>query len=170
MPRCQPIITKNPARFPTYLKTNLLKTSTKPTCKNGSTRISAPLDRSSTASMYLQQVSEAPTSIGLGGIKWKYKKWRSYRDGWSPHMLANQAQYHFLLKIQLHLLGQHGYTKWSPPRIIPNIWPHTFTWEEAIHRAFCGDKDPEAVNRYIATISYGPTYYRNLTAAQPTNS
>ena len=80
-------------------------------------------------------------------------------------MLANQAQYHFLLKIQRHLLGQHGYTKWSPPRVLPNIWPHTFTWEEAIHRAFCGDKDPETVNRYIATISYGPTYYRNLTTA-----
>ena len=26
------------------------------------------------ASMYLQQVSEASTAIGLGGIKWKYKK------------------------------------------------------------------------------------------------
>jgi hypothetical protein len=47
------------------------------------------------ASKYLQHVSEASTKIGLGGIKWK-----SYRDGWSPFMLANQAHYHFLLKIQ----------------------------------------------------------------------
>ena len=51
------------------------------------------------------------------------------------------------------------------PRILPNIWPYTFTWEEAIHRAFCGDKDPEAVSRYIATILHVSTYYRNLTAA-----
>ena len=63
------------------------------------------------------------------------------------------------------LFGQHGYTKWSTPQILPNIWPHTFTWKQAIHHAFCGDKDPEAVNRYIATITHGPTYYRNLTAA-----
>ena len=126
---------------------------------------SGPLLTPATASTYLQHVSEASTSIGLGGIKWKYKKWRSYRDGWSPFMLANQAQYHFLLKIQRHLLGQHGYTEWSPPRILTNIWPHTFTWEEAIHRAFCGNKDPEAVNRYIATFTHGPTHYRNLTAS-----
>ena len=66
---------------------------------------------SATAGQYLQQVSKASTQIGLGGIKWKYKRWKSYRDGWTPHMLANQAQYHFLLKVQRHLLGQHGYTK-----------------------------------------------------------
>ena len=59
-----------------------------------------------TAGQYLQNVSKASTKIGLVGIKWK-----SYRDGWTPHMLANQAQYHFLLKVQRHLLGQHGYTK-----------------------------------------------------------
>ena len=64
-----------------------------------------------TAGQYLQQVSKASTKIGLGGIKWKYKRWKSYRDGWTPHMLANQAQYLFLLKVQRHLLGQHGYTK-----------------------------------------------------------
>jgi hypothetical protein len=57
-------------------------------------------------------------------------------------MLANQAHYHFLLKIQRHLLGQHGYTKWSPTRIFPNLWPHTVTWEEAIHRAFCTGSTP----------------------------
>ena len=51
------------------------------------------------------------------------------------------------------------------PRAPQPIWPHTFPWEEAIHRAFSGDKDPEAVNRYIATIPHGPTYYRNLTTA-----
>jgi hypothetical protein len=67
-----------------------------------------------TASTYLQQVSKASTSIGLGDVKWKYKRWRFYRDGWSPFMLANQAQYRFLLKIHCHLLDQHGYTKWSP--------------------------------------------------------
>jgi len=88
------------------------------------------------ASQYLQQVSEASTKIGLGGIKWKYKRWKSYRDGWSPHMLANQAHYHFLLKVQRHLLGQHGYSKWSPSHVLNNVWSLTFSWEEAIHRAF----------------------------------
>ena len=97
-----------------------------------------------TAGQYLQQVSEASTKVGLGGIKWKHKQWRSYRDGWTPHMLANQAQYHFLLKVQRHLHGQHGYTKWSTSHAIPNICNLTFPWEEAIHKAFCGDKDPEA--------------------------
>ena len=53
----------------------------------------------------------------------------------------------------------------EPLHVLPNIWPHTFTWEEAIHRAFSGDKDPEAVNRYITAIPYGPSYYRNLTTA-----
>ena len=118
-----------------------------------------------TASAYLQQVSEASTAIGLGGIKWKYKRWKSYRDGWSPFMLANQALYHFLIKVRRHLLGQHGYSKWSLSHVLPNLWPHTFTWEEAIHCAFSGDKDPEAVHRYLATIPHGPTYYRNLTTA-----
>ena len=80
-------------------------------------------------------------------------------------MLANQAHYHFLIKIQRHLLGQHGYSKWSLSHVLPNLWPHTFPWEEAIHRAFSGDKDPEAVNRYLTTIPHGPTYYRNLTTA-----
>ena len=37
------------------------------------------------ASTYLQHVSQASTAVGLGGIKWKYKRWKSYRDGWSPH-------------------------------------------------------------------------------------
>ena len=63
-----------------------------------------------------------------------------------PFMLANQAHYHFLIIVQRHLLGQHGYSKWSLSHVLPNLWPHTFTWEEAIHRAFSGDKDPEAVN------------------------
>ena len=71
----------------------------------------APLLNPDTASQYLLKVSEASTKIGLGGIKWKHKQWKSYRDGWTPHMLANQAQYHFLLKTQRLLLGQHGYTK-----------------------------------------------------------
>ena len=81
------------------------------------------------------------------------------------HMLANQAQYHFLLKVQRHLLGQHGYTKWSPSHTLPNICNLTFTWEEAIHKSFCGDKDPEAVVRYQTQLRYNPTYYRNLTSA-----
>ena len=80
-------------------------------------------------------------------------------------MLANQAQYHFLLKVQRHLLGQHGYSKWSSSHAINNIWSLTFPWEEAIHRAFSNDKDPEAVQRYIASIGNGPNYYRNLTTA-----
>ena len=37
--------------------------------------------------------------------------------------------------------------------------------EEAIHKAFCGDQDPEAVNRYQNQLRYNPTYYRNLTMA-----
>ena len=118
-----------------------------------------------TAGQYLQQVSEASTKIGLGGIKWKYKQWKSYRDGWTPHMLANQAQYHFLLKVQRHLLGQHGYTKWSPSHALPNICNLTFPWEETIHHALCGDKDPRAVARYQNQLRYNQTYYRNLTSA-----
>jgi hypothetical protein len=80
-------------------------------------------------------------------------------------MLANQTHYHFLLKDQRHLLGQHGHSKWIPSHVLPNIWPHTFTWEEAIHRAFSGDKDPYATNRYLATLPHGPTFYRNFTTA-----
>ena len=80
-------------------------------------------------------------------------------------MLANQAQYHFLLKVQRHLLGHHGYTKWSPSHTLSNICNLTFIWEEAIHKAFCGDKDPEAVGRYQSQLRYNPTYYRNLTLA-----
>jgi len=77
-------------------------------------------------------------------------------------MIANQAQYHFLLKVQRHLLGQHGYSKWSSSHALNNIWALTYPWEEAIHRAFSNDKDPEAVQRYINMIGNGPNYYRNL--------
>ena len=49
--------------------------------------------------------------------------------------------------------------------MLPNLWPHTFPWKEAIHHAFCGDKDPEAVSRYLATLPHGPMFYRNLTTA-----
>ena len=80
-------------------------------------------------------------------------------------MIANQAQYHFLLKVQRHLLGQHGYSKWSPSHALNNIWSLSFLWEEAIHRAFSKDKDPEAVQRYLASMGNGPTYYRTLTTA-----
>ena len=80
-------------------------------------------------------------------------------------MLANQAHYHFLLKVQRHLLGQHRYSKWSPSHVLNNVWSLTFSWEEAIHRAFSNDKDPKAVQRYINLIGKYPTYYRNLTAA-----
>ena len=80
-------------------------------------------------------------------------------------MLANQAHYHFLLKVQRHLLGQHGYSKWSPSHVLSNIWPHTYPWEEAIHCAFSGDKNPETTNRYLATLPHSPTFYQNLTTA-----
>ena len=80
-------------------------------------------------------------------------------------MLANQTQYHFLLKTQRHLLGQHGYTKWSPSHVISNICNLTFPWEAAIHKAFCGDHDPDAVIQYISHLRHSPTYYRNLTTA-----
>ena len=83
------------------------------------------------------------------------------------HMLANQAQYHFLLKVQRHLLDQHGYSKWSSFHALNNIWALTFPWEEAIYRAFSNDKDLEVVQRYIASIGNGPTYYRNLTTSPP---
>ena len=36
------LITRRSARFPTYLKTNPLRTNTKPTCRNGSARTPAP--------------------------------------------------------------------------------------------------------------------------------
>ena len=49
--------------------------------------------------------------------------------------------------------------------MLNNVWSLTFSWEEAIHRAFSSDKDPEAIQRYINLIGKGPTYYRNLTAA-----
>jgi hypothetical protein len=120
-----------------------------------------PLLIPGSASTYLQQVSEESTNNTNGSTR----KWRSYHDGWSPFMLANQAHYHFHFKVQRHLIGQHGYSKQSPPQILPNIWSHTFTWEEAIHRVFCGDKDPEAVRQYIATLPQSPTYYHNLAAA-----
>jgi hypothetical protein len=80
-------------------------------------------------------------------------------------MIANQAHYHFLLKVQRHLLGQHGYSKWSPPHALNNIWSLTFPWEEAIHRAFSNDKDPEAVQYYIESIGKGLAYSWNLTNA-----
>jgi hypothetical protein len=79
-------------------------------------------------------------------------------------MLANQAKYHFL-KVQRHLLGQHGLTKWSPSRVITNMCSLTFQWEEAIHKAFCGDQDPDAVTQYTNHLRYSPTYYRNLITA-----
>ena len=37
----------------------------------------APLLNPDTASQYLLKVSEASTKIGLGGIKWKHKQWKS---------------------------------------------------------------------------------------------
>ena len=62
----QPTITKNPARSPTYSETNLLKTSTKPTCKNGSTRTPAHLDHSSPqqppAHIYSKSAKHPPAS------------------------------------------------------------------------------------------------------------
>jgi hypothetical protein len=49
--------------------------------------------------------------------------------------------------------------------VLPNIWPHTYPWEEVIHRSFSGDKDLEAINRYLSTLPHGPTFYQNLTTA-----
>jgi hypothetical protein len=37
--------------------------------------------------------------------------------------------------------------------------------DEATHRAFKGDSDPKAVNRYLATLSHGQIYHRNLATA-----
>ena len=67
MHQCQPTITKNPTRSPTYSKTNLLKTSTKPTCKNGTTPIPALLARSSPkpllARTYNKSVKHPPALV-----------------------------------------------------------------------------------------------------------
>jgi hypothetical protein len=80
-------------------------------------------------------------------------------------MIANQVQNHFLLKVQRHLLEQHGYSKWSSSHVLNNIWSLTFPWEKAIHRAFSNYKDPETVQRHITSIGNGPIYYRNLITA-----
>ena len=47
----------------------------------------------------------------------------------------------------------------------PEYMAHTYPWEEVIHRAFSRDKDPDATNKYLATLPNGPTFYRNLTTA-----
>ena len=71
-----------------------------------------------TASTYLQNVSQDSTAVGLGGIQWKYKRWKSYRDGWSPHMLANQAQYMELItRTQQYLVTYIPLGRGHPPNL-----------------------------------------------------
>ena len=48
------------------------------------------------AEQCLEALMTATIKIGLKTTKWTRKRWKRYRDGWSPTMLADQAHLHFI--------------------------------------------------------------------------
>ena len=51
----------------------------------------------------------------------------------------------------------------TTPGLTGFSYRHLKALPEDLHKAFCGDKDLEAVARYQNHLRYNPTYYRNLT-------
>ena len=55
------------------------------------------------AEQCLEALMTATIKIGLKATKWTRKRWKRYRDGWSPTMLADQAHLHFIEYLRANL-------------------------------------------------------------------
>jgi hypothetical protein len=55
------------------------------------------------ASDYLYKLCLHSAELELGGSTWKKNKWRTYKDGWSPSMVALQYHLKFVVKFCLKL-------------------------------------------------------------------
>jgi hypothetical protein len=107
---------------------------------------------------------EATLEIGQSKPNWGKKLWRTYRDGWSPVLLALQAHLSFIEKLRSHMGNSSRKYLW--PR---RTWMHQITqasqeWEKKVQRTFKRDKDPHRAQKQLGECGeFGPWYYRLLT-------
>ena len=112
----------------------------------------------------LKELMEATVEIGQSKPNWGKKLWRTYRDGWSPVLLALQAHLFFIEKLQSRMGNSSRKYLW--PR---RTWMHQITqasqeWEKKVQRAFKRDKDPHRAQKQLGECGeFGPWYYRLIT-------
>ena len=73
------------------------------------------------ASDYLYKLCLHSAGLELGGSTWKKKKWRTYKDGWSPSMVALQYHLKFVVDMQRHLGSSRRFPLWHGQMGIQNM-------------------------------------------------
>ena len=78
----------------------------------------------------------------------------SYKDGWSPQLVALKAQMRTLLAIRGHLLGHRHYDRWTSPKVIQSgVLELTKSWETLIAAMPWPDK---RVDPFVWSIGQSP--------------
>ena len=116
------------------------------------------------AEQALADLMEATVMIGLQRPSWGRKLWRTYQDGWSPTLIALQAQLQFIEELRSHLGNSKRKYKWPRRSCLQEIRKCSKAWESKVKRAFKRDEDPHRAQKHLGECGeYGPWYYRLLT-------
>ena len=81
------------------------------------------------ASDYLYNLCIYSAGLDLGESTWKRKKWRAYKDGWSPSMVALQYHLQFVVDLQRHLGGSISFPAWHGSVGLQNMFRRASGWE-----------------------------------------
>ena len=112
------------------------------------------------AEQCLEALMTATVKIGLKTSKWTRKRWKRYRDGWGPTMVADQAHLHFIEYLRANL-GNSNRRHWPHRTALRHIHQAALKWERKIKWIFRNDPDPNQWQLYIDTLGdYNPRYYR----------
>ena len=87
---------------------------------------------SAEAEQCLEALITATVKIGLITTKWTRKRWKQYRDGWSPTMLADQAHLHFIEYLRADL-GNSRRQQWPHRTALRHIHQAAIKWERKIN-------------------------------------
>ena len=84
------------------------------------------------ASDYLYNLCLHSAGLDLGGSTWKKKKWRTYKDGWSPSMVALQYHLKFVVDMQRHLGSSRRFPLWHGQMGMQNMFRRATEWETQV--------------------------------------
>ena len=117
------------------------------------------------AALSVEAAGQFLLELALHSVKAVPKKGRhnkisrsSYKDGWSPQLVALKAQLRTLLAIRGHLKGHRHYSRWrNPDEIHAGVLELTNTWESLIAAMPWPDK---RVDPFVWSIGQSPSTLR----------
>ena len=116
------------------------------------------------ASDYLYNLCIHSAGLNLGGSTWKRKKWRTYKDGWSPSMVALQYHLQFVVDLQRHLGGSTRFPAWHGSAGLQNMFRRASEWEDQVKSLPWEDIRDASNILDKAEPDKGPSHYRLRTS------